>query len=685
LAKANRLFKNNEIEPYIMRTVIVTVIMGCCALGAKAQFTYDYLRAADNYYKKADYSSAAEYYEKYLSTNREAKAKTVAYNPYTAVATGADKKVKTPVSSRLQALYYTAESYRQLHTHDKAATYYEKVLAEGSADFPLARYYYAASLRALARYEEAEKEFNKFLDEYKTEDRFNEAAKKEVLGLRFIQTQLAKKDLKYYKIQKAAEPLNTKGANYAPAWLNDNTLLFTSTRVDSISGKKQGHINQVYTAVVTGGLTGDINKVALPNTGATHQGLVSLTPDGNTLFLTRWTIQNAKKTAALYSSQKTGNGWSDPALVDALVNVDGFNAQQPFVTADGKYLLYSSDRPGGFGGFDLWYAELDANGKPLRVANLGDAINTGSDEQAPFYHASSGSLVFSSNGRVGMGGYDFFYSKGFIDNWSQPLNFGHPVNSVKDDIYFVSRGSAKNLLEDVWLSSDRSAVCCLELFTLSKIQPVKTVQGRVVACSDQQPLEGVTVQIIDTINNKVVYTQTTKVDGNYSFTLDAYQPLKAVAAAEGYNTASLPFGVPADEDAESLTNPAICLAKDIPPVETAVVLEHVYYDYDSSSLKEGATEALDVLAAMMQAHPEITVELSAHTDNIGSDKYNQRLSLARAKSCVNYLVSKGIDKSRLKAKGYGATQPIELNQFADGSDNPEGRQKNRRTEFKILK
>src|SRR5207248_9358407 len=96
--------------------------------------------------------------------------------------------------------------------------------------------------------------------------------------------------------------------------------------------------------------------------------------------------------------------------------------------------------------------------------------NSVNDEQAPYYHAASGTLVFSANGRVGMGGYDFFYSKGTIAQWTEPLNFGYPVNSVKDDIYFVSRGSAKNMLEDVWLSSDRAATCCLELFYLKKIQ-----------------------------------------------------------------------------------------------------------------------------------------------------------------------------------------------------------------------
>lgn len=647
-----------------MRTLfIVTCIMGI-GMAVHAQFTYDYLRAADTYYQKADYSSAAGYYEKYLATSANTKIKTASYSPYTVSASV--KKQKGPLSSRSQALYKLAESYRFLHDHARAATYYEKVLEE---EFPLARFHYATSLRALGKYEEAEKEFNRYLDEYKTTDQYSDAAKKEVMSLRFIAEQLKKKDLKYYSIQKAAEPLNVQGANYAPVFISDSVMLFTTTRAE-------GHMNQVYATNV---VKGDVNKFPLTQPGSMHQGIVSFTPDGNTLFLTRWTIQNAKKTSALYTSHKTGNGWSDPVLVDSIINVAGYNSQQPFVMPDGKHLLYASDRPGGAGGFDLWYAELDETGKPIRTANMGEVVNSLYDEQAPYYHAASGTLIFSANGRVGMGGYDFYYSKGSMDDWREPINFGYPVNSIKDDIHFVSRGGAKNLLEDVWLSSDREAVCCLELFYLKKIQPVKRIQGKVVACDDQTPLGGVTVQIIDTINNKVVYSQTTGGDGNYSFTLDAFQPLKAVAAASGFTTASLQFGDAVDEDAESLQNPAICLVRDIPPVETAIVLENVYYDFDKATLKPASHAALDKLAEMLESHPEIVVELSAHTDNIGTDAYNKRLSEARAQSCVNYLISKGIDAGRLQAKGYGATQPIASN------DHAEGRQQNRRTEFKILK
>jgi len=432
-------------------------------------------------------------------------------------------------------------------------------------------------------------------------------------------------------------------------------------------------------------VTGEVKPLPLPQANAMHQGVVSLTPNGNTLFLTRWTIVGGKKVSGIYSSSKTGNGWSEPVLLDSFINATGASTQQPFVMPGGKYLLYASDKTGGYGGFDLWYAELDENGKPLRTANMGEVINTASDEQAPYYHAPSAMLIFSGNGRVGMGGYDFFYSKGSMEKWAAPVNFGYPVNSVKDDIYLVSKGSARNVLEDVWLSSDREAVCCLELFFLKKVLPRKQVSGQVVSCDDKTPLPGVTISILDTIQNKVVYTQTTAGDGNYSFTLDEFQPLKAVATISGYGNGSLPFYTPPDEEAETLINPAICLVKDVPPVEEAVVMDNVYYDFDKATLKSASHASLDKLVALLNEHPDIVIELSAHTDNIGNETYNQRLSEARAQSCVNYLISKGIDKNRLQAKGYGSTQPIAPNTKEDGSDNSEGRQMNRRTEFKVLK
>lgn len=665
-----------------MKKLLLTVTIVISVVSLNAQFAYDYLKAADEYFRKADYYSAAQYYEKYLAGGK-GKTNGEAYNPYSLHKNTGAKKPTGKVSSREQAIYNLAESYRQLHFHVKAEPYYEQALAFDAAAFPLARYWHATTKRALAKYAEAEQGFIAFLDGYKMNDIYATAAKREIESLRFVQAQLNRKDLNLYSVAKAADQLNDTGATYAPTWMNNSTLLFTSTRPDKSASKTDVFTNRIYQAVYTDDTLSSIDKTAMPQLKDVHQGVVSVTPDGNTIFLTRWTIGEGKKTASLYSSSKTANGWSEPALLDGSINADNANTQQPFVMPDGQHLIFASDRAGGKGGFDLYAATLDANGKPGNVVNLGTTINTEFDEQAPFYHSASNTLVFSSNGRVGMGGYDFFYSKGNVNNWAEPKNFGYPVNSVKDDIYFTSRGGAKNILEDVLFSSDRLAACCLELFALNKQRPLKEISGLVLACDTKLPIAGATVNIVDTINHVTVTTRTTDASGRYTFTLEEYQPLKAVATNEGYFTSNIFFNAPQDTEELALANPDICLT--LIPVEKPIVVENVYYDFNKATLREESFPALDELVTLLNDNPTIRIELGAHTDNIGKHAYNQTLSEARAKSVVNYLVSKGISVDRLQFKGYAATQPVAPNQNADGTDNPEGRQMNRRTEFKVLK
>jgi OmpA-OmpF porin, OOP family len=651
------------------------------ALQTQAQFTYDYLRAADVYFKKGDYYSAAQYYEKYLG-NPKGKDRQNGYTPYTAQT--ASKKGSAVMSSKEEAVYNLAESYRLLNYHVKAEPVYQQTLQFSKNKFPLTLFHYATTLRALAKYEEAEKAFGEFLAGYANKDLYSEAAEREVQNLRYVQTQLNKKDINLYTLNKAEQGLNSKGASYAPVWVNTNTILFTSTRPDDTSVKNATYTNRLYTASYSNGTATGISKAGLPETPGFHQGVNTITPDGNTMFLTRWELKGTVKTAALYVSNKSGGGWTVPAALDETVNTPGYNTQQPFVLPGGKQILFASNRPGGEGGTDLWMADLLLNGAVANITNLGNTINTKYDEQAPYYHQPTGALVFSTNGRVGMGGYDFFYAKGTPGNWKTPVNFGYPVNSIKDDIYFTSRGDATNILGDVLLSSDRSAECCLELFTLKKAKLPKNIKGSVVACDDKKPINGAKVEITDASGN-VVHTAVTGPDGSYSLVLGDYKPLKVTGSSAGFATNSLNFNSPTDEEELTLNNPDLCLTPTWPPaVGEEVVLEEIYFDFDSASLREESSVLLEKVYNMMVKYPAVAIEIGAHTDSKGSDSYNQKLSEARAESVVNYLVEKGIDRSRMQAVGYGEAKPIAPNQNDNGSDNPEGRQKNRRTEFKVL-
>jgi len=663
-----------------MKKLFVLTAALVSMMGLSAQYVADYLKAAESYFAKGDYASAADYYEKFLGGNKSDK--NAAFNPYTPQSSS--KKSVSATDNKEQAAYRLAECYRLLNYPAKAEAQYKVVLAAGKTSFPLVQYHYATQLRALGKYAEAENNFNSFLAGYATNDEFRKNADRELKNLKFIQTQLARKDLSYYRINKAGGVLNTTGASYAPSWLNTSTLLFTSTRPLDTTVKAKVYTNRVYQAAYDGGTVGEISLASLPQEKGMQQGVVAVTPDGNTMFLTKWGISGVQKTSSLYSSVASKSGWSEPVKLGEMINVAGANTQQPFVTADGKYLLFASNRSGGQGGYDLWYAPL-SNGQPGTPVNMGAVINTSYDEQAPSYHAASSSLVFSSNGRIGMGGYDFFQSKGSVSgNWSEPVNMGYPVNSVKDDIYLISRGPANNMLEEAMLSSDRDAACCLELFAVKKIRPARQISGKVISCDPAKPLTGATVTVVDPANNKTVYSKTVGADGTYAFTLENHQPLNVQAAAQGFQTNSASMNTPADLEDIEMRYPDLCLQPDAPRVNETIVLNNVYYDYDKAALKPESFPALDELVSLLNKYPAMSIEIGAHTDSKGRDTYNLKLSEARAESVVKYLVEKGIDASRLTAKGYGETMPVEPNEL-DGKDNPAGREKNRRTEFKVLK
>ncbi len=646
------------------------------AVAAYSQTTNDYLRAAEDFFSKGDYYSAARYYERIL--NGQADTTGTQFNPYVVSRASATKPKAPTGATRHQIVYRVAESYRFLNNPVKSEPYYQEATTYG-AEYPLARLHYAKSLKSNSKFDEALKEFNQFISET-TDEQAKIEAQKELQNLAFINKQMKKRDLKYYTINKLGGTINPHGANYAPALVDKSTLIFTSTRKDT-NDSKAPYINRLYWTSVDDNGTG-VQLVDIDQQRNYHQGVSSITPDGNTMFLTKWSGKSTAILAQVFMSTKNGSKWSDPVLVSGDINTAGFTSQQPSVSPDGKYLYYASNKPGGNGGFDIWVAPLE-NGTPGTSVNLGTTINTADDEEAPYYYQQGQSLIFSTNGRIGMGGFDFFQAKGTPGSWQIPVNLGYPVNSVKDDMHLVSTGE-RDITDNIYLSSDRASECCLEMFALNKIRPKRTIYGTITDCEDNRPLRNVTVKFVDA-KGTILSTEVTGADGKYQLVLDDYQPVRAIATAEGYHSKELSFNAPADEFDETMTNPTLCLDKVPPPIEMnkPIVLENVYFDFNKATLKPESFPSLDSLVSLLEFYPNMVIEVSAHTDNVGSDSYNMDLSDKRAQSVVEYLKSKGIDGARLQSKGYGETMPVEPNTI-NGKDNPEGRAKNRRTEFKVL-
>jgi len=586
-------------------------------------------------------------------------------------------------------VYRLAESYRLYRDFGNAEKWYAESTKFDALKFPLSRYWYAICLRANGRYADAEKQFNNYLQSSQANVQYRQSALREIENCQFIRKTFEDSAYSRIHVLKAGGGVNGGGANYAPAWRDNFSLVFTSSRSESEVAKKGKNpfINALYRASVTDSGFANVSRLDVKQEKLIQQGAAAFSNNGTRMYFTQWVKENDKNLSSLYRSDWQGQSWSEPVKLGNGINTEGYSSMQPFITTDGKYLIYASDRPGGVGKFDLWYSMVDASGNPGAPVNCGTVINTEEDEQAPFYHEHGKQLVFASNGRVGMGGFDLFIAKGNFNDWEKPSNPGYPVNSVKDDLYFSSTDTT-SVLNNAWFSSDRKSVCCLEIYHLTK-SAVK-VTGRVVDCSNGEPLIDARVNVVDTISNRLILTQTIPATGAYLFDMDDYQPLKLTVQKQGYNTKSMSFYKPEGPVTDTLQNPQLCLSPLPPPdtakpfaVNEAILLKDIYYDFDKATLRPESFPVLDSLANIMKRFPGMTIELGAHTDSKGSDEYNLKLSAGRAKSCVEYLAGKNIETSRLLSKGFGECCPVAPNTI-NGKDNPDGRQLNRRTVFKVL-
>lgn len=651
----------------------------CCLFvvnSLQAQYVYDYKRTGDVYYEAKDYYSAAQYYNRALGTF---KINANEILPYQA---GSKDKKTGKIKDYEIVKYRLAESYRMYNDFGNAEKYYEEVVSYNNPElFPLARFWYGVCLRANGKYPEAIDQLKQFKDKYTKVDDYSTRAALEIASCEFAISEASRTP--GYIITKLNGDVNVGGANYAPALLGKNTLLYTSSRPDtSVLEKKKKenpYINSLFLADGKDASFSNSRPLSISEVKGVEQGVSAVTPDGNSIFLTRWTNKNGIKAAAIYISTRNGNTWSEPKSLGPNVNVDGYSSMQPFVTADGKYLLFASNRPGGMGKNDLWYSMLDKN-SPGPARNMGTSINTRDEEQAPFFDGDRHMLIFSSDGRVGLGGLDFYSSEGDFSSWAVPKNLGAPLNSAKDDLYYAA-ADWTHPMNGGYISSDRESVCCLELFNIRRI--LKSIHGMVMDCDNNLPLSGAKITLIDTIQQKVLQQVTLDETGRYRFEIEPKMNYKIMAEKENYFSKAIYVNTDQLEKVDSMESPTICLKHY--EIGKPIILKDIYYDFDKATLRPQSLIVLDTVVAIMQDNPNIIIEMSAHTDSKGKDEYNMKLSQRRAQSCVDYLISRGIPSSRMIAKGYGESRPIAPNTLPNGKDNPEGRQLNRRTEFKVLR
>ncbi|MEP6611272.1 MAG: OmpA family protein, partial [Mucilaginibacter sp.] len=448
---------------------------------------------------------------------------------------------------------------------------------------------------------------------------------------------------------------------------------FTASRYDT---RQKKYLNNIYKIGAQNTLGAAFVKPGDAETGTyTEYGTPSLTQSGKRIYFTAWRKNGNKINLAIYYGQFVNNRWTTLVKLNSNVNTNGYNALQPFVTGDGKRLFFASDKPGGQGGMDLWVSNLDNDGNPLDATNLGNKINSPEDEAAPFYDAGNNKLIYSSKGFTGLGGFDFFESYNNKGQWGVPVNLGYPLNSSKDDLYYFE-DPADNRRS--YISSDRESDCCLNLFEVNYKQLF--INGKISRCDSGKVLQGVKISLVDTTTNQVLNTVETSATGNYLFEIDNKKGYRLRIEKDGYFSKIIPVTL---KGSDTLFNPLTCLQQY--QVNKPIRIKNILYDFDKATLRPESKSDLDSLVKILADNPGFEIELASHTDSIGSDVYNLNLSQLRAQECVNYIISKGVNKDRLYAKGYGKNRPIAPNTFPDGTDNPAGRQLNRRTEFTVVK
>lgn len=588
--------------------------------------------------------------------------------------------------------FAAAESYRLSDRIQKSAEYYQKAI-EAHTSEPEAYYHYGFALKSLGKYEAASEQLALYLQSGVKNMVYAARAKKEIENLKIIGQIAAEKT--YYEIQNISA-LNTEAAEFSPVYRNDE-LIFTSSRKEQMYKANGLGFLGLYrykfddTLMTSGSAKLFSENVHKENL---NEGTPTFSKDGKTMVFARGNTGKRKSTqdVDLYISKFKDGNWTEPKMLASPVSIDSTWDSSPAFSPDGKTLYFASNRVGGYGGIDLYRTSIDAAGRVGKVTNMGADINTAGDDMFPSV-SDDGKLYFSSDGHPSLGGLDLFVATR-VGGKTNVRNMGIPLNSSYDDFamvfntpnsgFFSSNREGGKGDDDIYLFEDKTPNIKKVRYFLVGLT-VTDVENK------EKALDSVKVRVLDS-NNKLIAETTTKADGKFgTYRLEEGKNYTIITDKPDYFTRRETFSMAGRTiPQELLTKPETDTTFEVKirmekiVLDKTFVVENIYYDFDKSNIRDDAAEELDKLVEFLNDNIQIKIELGSHTDSKGDDAYNLKLSQQRAESAVNYIVSKGISVGRITAKGYGEAMPIAPNENPDGSDNPDGRQENRRTEFKVL-
>ena len=588
-----------------------------------------------------------------------------------------------------EANYFIAESYRLSNRLHQALPYYEKAIANGMENDSIGLFY-AFALKVQGNYDEAEKQLDKFLKESENE-KYLARAEEEFNNLDFLEELKTKKN--YFKV-KNLEAVNSGAAEYSPVY-NDGKLFFTSSRGDNKIYLGSGTpFTNIYSADTRGARVKSESIRALNeviNSPITNEGSVTFSPDGKTMVFAKGNSGKRKGTAEvnLYITRNRNGVWTEPRMLN--INNPGYWDSSPAFSRNGKTLYFASNRPGGYGGTEIYSARQNARGRFFKVKNLGPEINTSGNEMFP-YISDDGHMYFSSDGHPGFGALDLFVARR-VNGQITLENLGEPVNSNADDFgihlfkadrgFFTSNREGGKGDDDIYTFVNEDPDLKVVNYFLEGVTMTPGNDGNLSI------LPNVRVELRD-YKGEVLDETTTRDDGKFLFRVYEHEHYNLIGEKVGGNDQYLVTReqfttVGKAVDRTTLTKLVTDIKFDTLLVlekiekDKIFVLDNIYYDLDKSDIREDAAIELDKLVVILNDNPELKIELSSHTDDRQTDAYNMNLSDRRAKSAVKYIISQGVSGDRLVGKGYGESKLLIPNAKTE-----EEHQVNRRTEFKIL-
>ena len=582
------------------------------------------MKKGDKHYAIGEYYDAAEQYKKAYSQT--------------------PSKERTLRGQRAKRL---AECYRRINATAKAINAYNNVVRYKQAD-SITHLYLGQLYLKNGNYKEAAKAFEIAADSLPGDERVKNGMKSAQMA------PVWRKEGSAYTV-KRMEVFNSRRDDYSPMIGGDdnNLLYFTSTRNqaqgDELSGITGAKAADIFVSQKDDqGRWGKPQSIDSELNSDFDEGACCLSPDGKTMYLTQCkTDPNNPRFATIVVSHRSDATWTKPT--ELIISKDTTcSYAHPAVSPDGEWLYFVSDMPGGMGGLDIWRCRLLSHGEVGVVENLGRPVNTAGDEMFPTFRPN-GDLYFSSNGHPGFGGLDIYYIS--LTTHHSPLatqlsHPGWPLNSQGDDFGMTFEGK-KN--QGFFCSSRGDQRGNDHIYSFYNPEIVQTLKGWVY---EQDGYELPAAQVYMVGNDGTNLRLSVRSDGSFTQEIKPGVDYVILGTCKGYLNHQEELRVEA-----SKTSKEHVLQFPLANISAPVLIENIFYDFNKATLRPESATALDELVRLLNENPNVTIELSAHTDCRGSDEYNERLSQRRAESVVNYLIQHGIAADRLTPKGYGEGRP----------------------------